>query len=173
MVSKLTKNLEGQHNQFYKKFLSLLGLMQIKDNIKNKKIANDIYKSSRSAVVNLLASLSKQKYSMTLQEVNRLGIEFKAGKLPDRKGFFDPSPEKFANKLIEKEKHKKLDLIIYLIGINEDAKDFSPVPLSQIRNEFRDSVKEKLQESEFTVNVIESLPLDENQGILLIVLNKR
>jgi hypothetical protein len=173
MVSKLTKNLEGQDNLFYKKFLSLLGLMQIKDNIKNKKIANDIYKSALSAVINLLASLSKQKHSMTLQEVDRLGIEFKAGKLPDREGFFDPSPEKFANKLIEKTKHKKLDLVIYLIGINEDTKDFSPVPLSQIRNEFIDSVKEKLQESEFTVNLIESLPLYEKQGVLLIVLNKR
>ncbi len=171
-ISKLTKNLDGQHNQFYKKLLSLIGLMQIESHIKNKKIAADICTSSKLAMANLLAALSKQKHSMTLQEFDKLGIEFKAGKLPDGSGFFDTSPEKFANKLIEKTKSKKLDLIIYLIGINEDTKDFSPVPLSRIRNEFRDSVKEKIELGGFKVNLIESLPLDQEQGVLLIVLNK-
>ncbi len=171
-ISKLTKNLEGQHNQFYKKLLSLIGLMQIESHIKNKKIAADICTSSKLAMANLLAGLSQQKHSMTLQEFDKLGIEFKAGKLPDGNGFFDTSPEKFAYKLIEKTKSKKLDLIIYLIGINEDIKDFSPVPLSRIRNEFRDSVKEKIETAGFKVNLIESLPLDQEQGVLLIVLNK-
>ncbi len=172
IMSKLTKNLDGQYNQFYKKFLSLVGLMQIESQIKNKKIATDIYTSSKLAMANLLAGLSQQKHSMTLQEIDRLGIEFKAGKLANGEGFFDPSPEKFAKKLIEKTKSKKLDLIIYLIGINEDTKDFSPVLLSRIRNEFRESVKEKIEKDGFKVNLIESLPLDEEQGVLLIVLNK-
>ncbi|MDD5617008.1 MAG: hypothetical protein PHH85_12505 [Candidatus Methanoperedens sp.] len=171
-ISKLTKNLDGQYNQFYKKFLSLVGLMQIESHIKNKKIANEIYTSSKLAMANLLAELSQQQHSMTLREIDRLGIEFKAGKLANGEGFFDPSPEKFANKLIEKTKSKRLDLIIYLIGINEDTKDFSPVPLSRIRNEFRESVKEKIEMNGFKVDLIESLPLDEEQGILLIVLNK-
>jgi hypothetical protein len=150
----------------------MVGLMQIKSHIRNKKIATDIYESSKLAMADLLAGLAKQKHSMTLPEIDKLGIEFKAGTLADRDGFFNTSPEKFANKLIENAKRKKPGFIIYLIGINEETKDFSPVPLSRIRNEFTSSVKEIIEKDGFKVNIIEGLPLDEEQGVLLIILNK-
>jgi len=172
LVSNLTKNIEGQYNQFYKKLLSLIGLMVISNYIYTNKIAKEIYQSSKLAISSLITELSKQKHSMSLEEIDNLGIEFKAGKLADKEGFFDASPEKFTNKLLEKLKAKNQDFLIYLIGINEDTKDFSPIPLHQIRNEYRNSVKEKLEKNGFKIDLIDSLPINEKQGLLLIILRR-
>lgn len=168
-ISELGKKLDSPNNLFYKKFLSLLGLMAFKDYIKTSKVSSDIHKASKHAMTNLLAEQNK---SIDLKEIDRVGIEFKAGVLESGKGFFDPSPDKFVKKVIEKTKGKRLDLIIYLIGINEGTNDFSLISINRMRNEFRDSVKEKLSENGLKPYLIESLPVSDKEGVLLLVVEK-
>jgi len=172
--SRLINNLkgEGMANQFYKRFLTLVALMTGCRLVQNKNIRDMLYTCSKKAITGLLSQLSEQKYSMELKEINKLGIELKTGLLEDGTGFFDPSAPKFAKKLIEKTKKKREDLIIYLVGINEDAKGFTPIPLDRIRNEFLGDVEEILSEAGYLSYLIEAFPINNKEGILCIALSR-
>jgi len=169
---KLIGRVEGQDNGFYKRILSLIALISINNFFKTKNVKEVVYHSSHNAISNIFSNLSPYASNMVLEEKDKLGIEFKAGTREDGPGFFDTSPKTFAKKLIGKTQSKRVDFIVYFIGINEDTKDFSPIPLSRIRNEFREEVKEELSKHNFIVPLIETIPLDDKNGILLIILNK-
>lgn len=171
-MNKIINKIKGNNNIFYRKMLTLICLLQIKENVKNNKISLNFQKSARKAITRLLTQLSKQKHSMDLQEIDKLGIDFKAGVRSDDRGFFDPSPKKLSEKILKKIKNKRSDLFFYLIGINEDTKDFSPIPLSQIRNEFMDILKTELQNNGLIVELTETFPLNEKEGVLLIAFRK-
>jgi len=108
--------------------------------------------------------------NIELKEIDELGIEFKAG-VRIKGGLFDPSPKKFSKKLLDKLKGEKRDIIIFFIGINEDTRDFSPIPLHMIRNEFHNGVVKCLSNS-CTVLLSETVPITESEGILIIGLQK-
>ena len=72
-----------------------------------------------------------------------------------------------------KPEHDGDHMYIYInITINEDTKDFSPIPLNRIRNEFRDTLKEELTKHNLNVLMIETIPINDREGILLIALRK-
>lgn len=172
---KILKNIEGnsQKNLFYQRFLTFLALMTFKKYIQTRNIRNLLYTSSRNALIQMFSSLAKQKHSMELTEIDKLGIEFKTGILQKGKGFFDSSPQKFVEeKLLPDIKRKRKNFIIYLIGINEDTKNFSPIPLNRMRNEFLNEVKERLTNKNCFVHLIESIPLNKERGILCLVISK-
>ena len=175
IFSKLIDNLKGEGvaNQFYRRLLTLIALMSGYRYIQNKNVKESLYICSKDAIVNLLSLLSKQKYNMELKEINKLGIELKTGLLEKEMGFFDSSAQKFAKKLIDKIKKKKEDLIIYLIGINEDTKSFTPIPLDRARNEYLEKVEEELSKAGYLIHLIETFPINNDEGILCIALSRR
>lgn len=170
LINHLLNNIKGENNSFYTKILSLIFLMNSKKFIKNRRISDIVYKSAQNSLSHIFSQLAKQKHSMDLNEIDKIGIEYKAGVRNDGRGFFDPSAKKFSQKILGKLKGKRYNLIFLLVGINEDLKDFSPIPLSQIRNEFREEVKTNLETQGYKVLVLESIPLDSNRGILLAAL---
>ena len=90
----------------------------------------------------------------------------------DGQGFFDSSPQRFAEKLLEKLRRKRKDTIIFFVGINEDTRDFSSIPSSRIRNEFHESLKEHLSQNGVSVLLAETVPISDRDGILILVLQK-
>ena len=130
------------------------------------------FKSSYKALSNIFLDIAKNTPTISLWEKDDVGIEFKAGLKQDYYGFFASSPKKFANKVISKTNSNRNNTIFFFIGINEDTKDFSPIPLNRTRNEFRDTVKQELIKQGCVVWMIESIPINDNEGILLIALGK-
>ena len=65
-----------------------------------------------------------------------------------------------------------MDTIIFLVGINEDTRDFSPIQLDRIRNEFHEELREYLSQNGITVLLSETVSINKREGILLLVLQK-
>lgn len=172
IFNKLLVELKGGKNDSYKKILSLTYLSSITDYMYSKPIRNVCKNAAYLSLKEIFSKFSKSKPNIQLKEVDKLGIEFKAGDLGDGRGFFDTSPEKFAEKLKEKFAPKKKDMVIFLVGINEDSKDLSPIKLTYARNEFIEVVKNKLNNANIHCSMLETIPVSKKEGILIVVLQK-
>jgi len=169
---KLLERVKGEGNYFYERLIKIIYLTKISEFIKSKPLKRTVYNSGKIALKEIFSELSKQKHSFILKEMDKIGIEFKAGILKRYGGFFDSSSDKFSKKIIENAKKKKLDTIVYFIGINEDNYNFSPMPLNRLRNEFIESCKEKFQENNFNCHFFEKIPINNKDGILIIIISK-
>jgi len=58
------------------------------------------------------------------------------------------------------------------VGINEDTRDFSPISLSRIRNEFHNDLREYLSQNNVNILLSETVPISEKDGILILALQK-
>jgi len=89
-------------------------------------------------------------------------------------GFFNPSPQEFAKRVVKKFKSKRNDTAVFFIGINEDTRDFSPIPLNRIRNEFHEEIMEYVSSKEPSINILlsETIPISQEEGIIVLVLQK-
>ena len=154
------------------RILSYLGLAVVVQNASSKNFSEIMYKSSIKALKDYFSSLYGRTPVMDLKEVDELGIEFKAGIRSDGRGFFESSPKKLADKIAEKSNSKDLDLILYFIGINEDSRDFSPIPLNRLRNEFHSLLRRRLKSNGWSTLLSENIPLNDREGLLLIIVAK-
>ncbi len=154
------------------RILSYLGLAVVSQYASSKNIREIIYQSSTKALEDCFSSLCDRTPVIDLREVDELGIEFKAGIRSDGRGFFESSPKKLADKIAEKSNSKDLDLILYFIGINEDTRDFSPIPLNRLRNEFHSLLRRRLKSNGWSALLSENIPLNDREGLLLIIVAK-
>lgn len=171
MINGVTGNLTLE------KTLHYVGLLTLSEFLKSKGFREKLYQISKLALSNYYLNMPER--NIELKEIDKLGIEFKAGIRKEvingeekEVGFFDSSPEKLANKLLAKFRRKRKDTIIFFIGINEDTRDFSSIPLDRIRNEFHESLKEHLSQNGVNVLLSETVPITDRDGILLLVLQK-
>ena len=164
MISGVSGNLTLE------KTLHYVGLLVLCDFLKSKGFREKLYEISKTALNDYYQNMPER--NIELKEIDKLGIEFKAGIRADGQGFFDASPQRFSEKLLEKLRRKRKDTIISFIGINEDTRDFSPIPLSRIRNEFHESLKEHLSQNGISVLLAETVPISDRDGILILVLQK-
>ena len=171
MIGGVSRNLTLE------KTLHYVGLLVLSEVLKSKGFREKLYQIGKEALNDYYLNMPER--NIELKEIDKLGIEFKAG---IRKktingeekevGFFDSSPQRFSEKLLEKLRGKRKDTIIFFVGINEDTRDFSPIPLSRIRNEFRESLKKYLSQNGVDVILSETVPTSERDGILILVLQK-
>ena len=164
-------------NLTLKKTLHYVGLLVLSKFLKSKGFRKKLYLISKRALNDYYLNMPER--NIELKEIDKLGIEFKAGIRREsingeekEVGFFNSSHQKFANKILEKLKRKRKDMVIFFIGINEDTRDYSPIPLSKIRNEFHESLKEHLSQNGVNVLLSETVPISEREGILILVLQK-
>jgi len=167
-----------KENSTLEKTLHYIGLLSLCDFLKSGGFKEKIYEIGKKALIDYYKNMPAR--NMELREIDKLGIEFKAGikkvKTDGEKkdvGFFDPSPKRFSEKLLDKFKRKKKDVVIFFVGINEDSRDFSPIPLDEIRNEFHESLKYHLIQNNVGVLLSETIPVEKERGILIIALQKR
>ncbi len=166
--NKMISGISG--NLTLEKTLHYVGLLTLCDFLKSKGFREKLYEISKTALKDYYQNMPER--NIELKEIDKLGIEFKAGIRADSYGFFNASPERFSEKLLEKIRRKRKDTIIFFIGINEDTRDFSPIPLDRIRNEFHESLKEHLSQNGIDVLLSETVPISDRDGILIIVLQK-
>ena len=164
IVSGVSGNLTLEKTTLY------VGLLVLCDFLKSKGFREKLYRIGKKVLNDYFINMPKR--NIELKEMDKIGIEFKAGVLENNRGFFDPSPKKFAKKLINKFKNKRVDTIIFLVGINEDTRDFSPIQLDRIRNEFHEELREYLSQNGITVLLSETVSINKREGILLLVLQK-
>lgn len=171
MINGVTGNLTLE------KTLHYAGLLTLSEFLKSKSFREKLYQIGKLALSNYYLNMPER--NIELKEIDKIGIEFKAGIRKEvingeekEVGFFDSSPKKFANNLLEKFKRKRKDTIIFFIGINEDTRDFSSIPLDRIRNEFHESLKEHLSQNGVNVLLSETVPITDRDGILILVLQK-
>ena len=164
-------------NLTLEKSLHYVGLLVLTDFLKSKGFREKLYQIGKFALNDYYLNMPER--NIELKEIDKLGIEFKAGIRKEvingeekEVGFFDPSPEEFANKLLAKFRRKRKNTIIFFIGINEDTRDFSPIPLNRLRNEFHESLKEHLSQNGVNVLISETVPITDRDGILILVLQK-
>ena len=111
-----------------------------------------------------------------IEERDELGIELKTGIIKrnnKEEGFYKNNPQKFAEEIFENFNSKGKKLVIYFIGITEDTKEYSPIPLNYIRNETLIKIRKHLEDKELKVHLIESIPVNDKQGVLLLVIEKK
>jgi len=161
-------NVSG--NLTLEKTLHYAGLLVLSEFLKSKGFREKLYQISGVALNDYYLNMPER--NIELKERGKLGIEFKAGIRADGQGFFDASPEEFSKKLLKKFRRKRKDTVIFFIGINEDTRDFSPIPLNRIRNEFHESLNEYLSQNGVNVLLSETVPISEREGILILVLQK-
>jgi len=171
MISNVSENLTLE------KTLHYLGLLVICEFLKSKGFREKLYQISKKALSEYYLNMSER--NIELKEIDKIGIEFKAGIRKEfingeerEVGFFDDSPEKFAKKITKKLKSKRKDLVIFFIGINEDTRDFSSILLNRIRNEFHENLKEHLFQNGVNVLLSETLPIADKDGIIILVVQK-
>jgi len=157
-------------NLTLEKTLHYVGLLVLSEFLKSNGFREKLYQISKIALSDYYQNMPER--NIELKEIDKLGIEFKAGIRTNGQGFFDASPQRFAEKLLEKLRRKRKDTIIFFIGINEDTRDFSPIPLNRIRNEFHESLKEYLSQNGVNVLLSETVPISDRDGILILVLQK-
>jgi len=164
-------------NTTLEKSLHYIGLLVLCEFLKSGGFKEKLYQIGKTALsahyMSMLAG------NIELKEIDKLGIEFKAGIKrivldggERNVGFFEPSPNKFSEKLLKVFRKKRKDTIIFFVGINEDTRDFSPIPLDRIRNEFHERMKEILSQNGVRVLLSETIPITEKDGVLIIVLQK-
>lgn len=148
--NKMIDNSSG--NSTLKRTLHYVGVLVLSEFLKSKGFREKIYKICKQALSDYYLKIPRR--NLELKEIDRLGIEFKAGIKKEvidgeekEVGFFDSSSEKFSKKIISKFKKKRNDTVIFFVGINEDTRDFSPIPLNRIRNEFHETLKENLSQN--------------------------
>ena len=171
MISDVSGNLTLE------KTLHYVGLLVLCDFLKSKGFREKLYKISKTALNDYYQNIPER--NIEIKEIDKLGIEFKAGIRREvisgeerEVGFFDPSPQGFAKKVVKKFRRKRKDTVIFFIGINEDTRDFSPIPLNRIRNEFHENLKEHLSQDGINVLLSETVPISDRYGILILVLQK-
>lgn len=164
MLESVTGNLTIE------KTLHYVGLITLSEFLKSKGFREKLYQIGKLSLNNYYLNMPKR--NIELKEIDKLGIEFKAGIRADGHGFFESSPQRFADKLLAKFRRKRKDTVIFFVGINEDTRDFSPIPLNRIRNELHDSLKEHLSQNGVSVLLSETVPISDRDGILIIVLQK-
>ena len=164
MISSVSGNL------ILEKTIHYVGLLVLSEFLKSKGFREKLYQISKRALNDYYLNMTER--NIELKEIDKLGIEFKAGIRTDRQGFFDASPQNFSEKLLEKLRRKRKDTVIFFIGINEDTRDFSPIPLSRIRNEFHDDLREHLFQNNVNILLSETVPISEKDGILILALQK-
>ena len=161
-----------QSSEILYRIISYIALAAMVQYAHSKNFKEIVYQSAKKALNGLFSDLYKKTPVLELKEIDEVGIEFKAGIRKDREGFFDSSPKKLAKKIAEKSNSKDLNMILYFIGINEDTKDFSPIPLNRLRNEFHSQLKRHLKSEKWQTILSETIPLNNEDGILLIVLSR-
>ena len=157
-------------NLTLEKTLHYVGLLVLCELLKSKGFREKLCQISKLAINDYYQNMRER--NIELKEIDKLGIEFKTGIRTDGQGFFDASPQKFSEKLLEKLRRKRKDTIVFFIGINEDTRDFSPIPLSRIRNEFHESLKQYLSQNGVDIPLSETVPISDREGILIMVLQK-
>jgi hypothetical protein len=164
-------------NLTLEKTLHYVGLLTLVEFLKSKGFKEKLYQIGKLALNDCYLKMPER--NIELKETDKLGIEIKAGikkikinEEEEEKGFFDSSSQRFSEKLLEKLRSKRKDIIIFLIGINEETRDFSPIPLNRIRNEFHESLKEHISQKGVNVLLSETVPISDRDGILIIVLQK-
>jgi len=165
-------------NLTLEKTFHYVGLLALSDFLISKGFREKLYQISKKALNDYYQNMPNG--NIELREIDKLGIEFKAGIVRrttngevKEVGFFDPSSERLADRLLEKFRGKRKDIVIFFIGINEDTRDFSPIPLNRIRNEFHESLRERLSQNGVNVLLSETVPISNEEGILILVLQKR
>ena len=164
LVKEISENLTLMKTIHY------IGLLSISKFLKSQGFKKKLYEIGKRALDEYFISMPKK--NIELKELDELGIEFKAGRRADRLGFFDPSPMEQAKRIEENARRKSTNFLFYFIGINEDTRDFSPIPLSMIRNEFHASLKRALSKRGLKVLASETIPISEKDGILVVVVHK-
>ena len=164
----IIKNVKG--NLTLEKTLHYVGLLVLSEFIKSRGFREKIYQIGMKALNDCYQNMPER--NIELEEIDKLGIEFKAGIRFDGQGFFDASANKFSEKILYKFRKKRRDVVIFFIGINEDTRDFSPIPLNKIWNEFREDVKGHLSQNGIDVLLCEAVPISDEKGILILVLQK-
>lgn len=173
--------IEGvRGNLTLEKTLYYVGLLVVCEFLKSRGFKNKLYQIGKKALSDYYQNyLNMRGRNIELKEIDKLGIEFKTGIKKEiingqerEVGFFDSSPRRFSRKLLEKFKRKRKDIVIFFIGISEDTRDFSPIPLSMIRNEFHQNLEEYLSNNGVHVLLSETIPISDRGGILIIVLQK-
>jgi len=167
VFGNMINNVSG--NLTLEKTLHYVGLLVLTEFLKSKGFKEKLHLIGKKSLSDYYLNMSDK--NIELKEIDKLGIEFKAGIKNDKQGFFDPSPKKFSEKLLKKIK-KREEMTIFFVGINEDTKDFSAIPLNRIRNEFHESVKEFLSQNGVNLLLSETVPISENEGILIMVLQR-
>jgi len=171
MINSVSGNLTLE------KTLHYIGLLVLSEFLRSKGFREKLYQISKLALNDYYLNMPER--NIELKEIDKLGIEFKAGikkeiiKGEEKEvGFFDDSPQKFSEKLLDKIKRKRKNTIIFFVGINEDTRDFSLIPLGRIRNEFHENLKEYLSQNGVDVLLSETVPISETKGILILVIQK-
>lgn len=169
---ELQSKLTGTTNSLYRKVLTGCYLLCSTKYMQRKDMQKTCQLIAINSLRNIFGELSPAGPNLQLKEIDKLGVEFKAGVLGQGRGFFENSPTEFATKLKEKFASKRKDLVVFFIGINEDSMNFSPVLLSRVRNEFKESVVSGLESNNIYCPMFESIPIDDRGGILIIALQK-
>ncbi len=175
-------SLKNLNNSTYEKILNLISLKILSTYFSSKKLTEKFNKFTLGCLNDIFNSGSYSKLDFKEYSKDYFVIELKSGVKHingKNEGFFINSPEKFANRVIEnvsKENKKKAGVIIYIIGIDETTKDFSLIPMSGMRSEFIEfikNVKIKTEETNsFNVRYIDAIPVKDKKGILMLVLEK-
>lgn len=158
-----------QNNKLFR-IINLIGLWTTVNLLKSPSFRNKL----SEIVKNALTKLCGSKYA-EIKEIDEIGIELKTGVKKvggEEEGFFCSSSEEFANRLAKNFKKKSQKLVIYLIGIDDDTREYTLVPLNRARNEFHSDVRAELKNEGLTVLLSETVPIDEKYGILVYVLEK-
>jgi len=157
-------------NLTLEKTIHYTGLLVLSEFLKSKGFREKLYQIGKLALNDYYLNMPER--NIELKEIDKLGIEFKAGIRTNGQGFFDSSPQRFSERLLAKLRRKRKDTLIFFVGINEDTRDFSPIPLNRIRNEFHESLKEHLSQNGVDVLLSETVPISDRDGILILVLQK-
>ena len=159
--------------------LHYIGLLVLTDFLKSKGFKEKLYQIGKKALNDYYLNMPER--NIELKEIDKIGIEFKAGIRKElingeekEVGFFDPSPEELAKKLVKKFKSKRNDTAIFFVGINEDTRDFSPIPLNRIRNEFHEDLRRHISSEEPNINILlsETIPISREEGIIVLVVQR-
>ncbi|KAF2961354.1 hypothetical protein [Fervidobacterium sp. 2310opik-2] len=179
--NQLLEKLKSINNRTYEEIFNLVGLEILSKCFISKELTEKIKDIIKKYLEN---KLQQNKYSkLNFKEYNNdfFVIELKSGVIyvnGQRLGFFDNKPEKFAKKIIEnlsKKNKQKAELVIYIVGVDETTKEFTLIELSNIRSEFIDDVKKRIEEKidNFNVKYIDAIPVENGKGILILVLEKK
>jgi len=177
--NSILDSLKNLNNLTYEKILNYIGLKILSTYFSSKKLTEKFNKFTLGCLNDIFNPGSYSKLDFKEYSENTFVIELKSGIVyvnNKKEGFFKNSSEDFTNKIIEnvsKENKQNAEFVIYIIGIDETAKEFSLIPLSEMRSEFIENVKTKINNTNnFNVKYIDAIPVEDKKGILILVLEK-